>query len=477
MKSYSLLRESRTGCGKCHKAFKFMNPLVINAMTDPQYVEQLRDLTLISAKCEYCGYYANVPLVFLYYDPSQTILWAVSTVDYETRYLQTKNIISSIISDYLKLLPHEELDSFKKLHWKYIPLPIFLQKIGSSAFKGKNMGYIHFYPVPRVSIDECSVTFDPPISLNQLDDYSVSLAEGNYPDFYDTLWSLLHKEFQAQRIYLHTQKLVLPKEPIATYGIPEIIIYIGSNIILPMFVGVFSSLLASLILDKVKAKKLIQESLNKEQIKNSARYELMKDIANKIFEAQQNDLTPSDKLKICLRVKEDSQDYCFSGSIEEVYHQLIALRKKILSSVRIPDNCHVVTFFADRFVDPFVEGDLVRKSQDLEETYGKAFSKSTRARFAYGKQAEYLNKALKASKRASILLRKKNYKAASSLLEKYLTGDSASIDILYNYALCQEALGDESTALFFFEQVLIRAINLPSLKEASDIIPGMPLEE
>ena len=97
-----------------------------------------------------------------------------------------------------------------------------------------------------------------------------------------------------------------------------------------MFVGVFSSLLASLILDKVKAKQHIQESLNKELIENSPRYELIKNVANKIFQAQQNDLTPSDKLKICLRVKEGSQEYCFSGSIEEVYHQLIAFRKKYL---------------------------------------------------------------------------------------------------------------------------------------------------
>ena len=137
----------------------------------------------------------------------------------------------------------------------------------------------------------------------------------------------------------------------------------------------------------------------------------------------------------------------------------------------------MVTFFADRFVDPSVEGELMRKSQDLDKTYGKIFSKSTRARFASGEQAKYLEKALKASKRAKHFIERKDYKAASSLLENYLTGDSASIDILYNYALCQEALGNEGTALFFYEQVLVRAINLPSLEETSDIISGMPLEE
>jgi tetratricopeptide (TPR) repeat protein len=113
----------------------------------------------------------------------------------------------------------------------------------------------------------------------------------------------------------------------------------------------------------------------------------------------------------------------------------------------------------------------------LGKSYDKIFSKSTRTLFASGEQAKYLSNSLEKCKQAKALMEKNSYKEASVLLEGLLKGDYTSIDVLYNYALCQEALGNEELALAFYELVLIRAINLPSLEESSNITPGMPLEE
>jgi len=432
MKSYSIFIESETGCGKCSKAFKYMNPLVINVATDPQYIDKLKDLSLLKAKCEHCGYDAPVPAIFLYHDPSQHILWVVSTVDYANRYLQVKNIADSLISEYLKILPAEESTIFRKLSWQYLPLEIFLQEIGSPILKGKNVGFIHFYPLPRVTINKESVSYDSPLADNQIQDYDVALVEGNYPDFYNTLWDLVNFEFQFTRLYIRPLRLTEPKKPIATYGTPEILFYIGTNIVFPMFIGILSSLLASLILDKVKTKRKLQESLNQKENINSPRYELLKNITSKIIKAQENDMLSSDTINISIRVKEDKKEYTFSGSINEVQKQLLSLRIDILRSVRITDDCHIVTFFADRFINGSLDGRKIHKSRDLSKTYDKVFSKSTRTLFASGEQAKYLSNSLQACKQAKFLMEKNSYKEASVLLEGLLKGDYTSIDVLYN---------------------------------------------
>jgi tetratricopeptide (TPR) repeat protein len=449
-----------------------MAPLVINAV-DAQYVQQLRDFSLFRVKCEFCGYDATAPLFLLYYDSSQTILWAVSVIDSETRYLLIKNNVNSIISLYSKMVSPEESDSFRKLPWQYMPLFIFLQKIGSPIYKGGNIGYIHFYPLPSISINHESFSFEPSSSLGELDDYAVSLAEGNYPDFYDTIWNLTGELLYLEQYNIRTQKLVEPPRPISTYGTPEILIYVGNAIVLPMVIGVFSSLLTSLILDKVKAKKRIQISMKEKQAEGTPTYEIAREIAAKIFKAQANDLTPSDKLKVSLRVKGECKEYAFSGSIQEVYEQLTEFRNQMLSSVRISDNCHLAMFYYDHFADSQIGGDWIRKSTDLSDTYRRIFKSSTKARFAWGKDAEYLKDAMEASEQAKSLIEKKEYDAASLFLEKFLTGEQSSIDILYNYALCQEALGNVEIARFFYEQVLVRAINLPSLEELATLTEGI----
>lgn len=477
MKSYSIFIESKAGCGQCGKEFKYMNPLVINAATDPQYIDKLKDLSLLKAECEYCGYDATMPVIFLYHDPTQQILWVVSTVDYASRYLQLKNIVDSLVSDYLKLLPTQEVISFQKLSWQYVPLEIFLQKIGSPIVKGKNVGFIHFYPLPRVTINKQSISYDSPLSDSQIQEYDVALVEGNYPDFYHTLWDLLHFESQFLKIYIRHRSLTEPKKPIATYGTPELLFYVGSHIVLPIFIGILSSLLASLILEKVKAKKALEQSLNQKEYTNNPRYELLKYLASRIIKAQENNMVSSDKVNILLRVKEDKKQYTFSGTISEVYSQLLSFRKDILRSVRIAGDCHIVPFIADRFINGSLDVLKLQKSRDLAKSYDKIFSKSTRTLFASGDQAKYLENSLEKCKQAKALMENNRYKEASVLLEGLLKGEYTSIDVLYNYALCQEALGNEELALAFYEQVLIRAINLPSLEEASNITSGMPLED
>lgn len=472
--SHSLFSETQVGCGKCHKPFSFKTPLVINVTADPQYTEQLKDMSLFVATCDHCGYKAKIPSIFLYYDPTRSILWVITTEDYVVRYQQLRNFVTKISSDYIKTLPSEEVDKFRSISWQLIPLGAFLQKISSPLAKGVGLGYIHFYPSPKVSADSRMAQDFEPSTAIQIQNFDVGLAEGNYPDFYNTLWDLLHTEFQYNRQYVRTERIVEPKKPIGTYGFPELLIYVGSNIVLPLFISALANLITYLILEKRKAKQQLEETLEKSRQADDPRYIILEKRAKKIIEAQNNEILPSDKIQVRLRVLGDKKEYIFRGNIREVCKQMKTFRRDILRSVRIPDDCHIALFVGDHYVDAHLEN-RIGKSSELKKSYGKIFSKSTRVRFAEGEQGEYVMNSITVCKQAKDLMFKEHYEEAALLLQDQLRGEETSIEVLYNYALCLDALGHEDEADFFYEQVLIRAINLPSLEDTAQVISGLPL--
>lgn len=479
--SRSLIYESQVGCGKCHQPFSYKMPVVINAATDPQYVEQLKDMSLLMATCNHCGFSAPTPIIFLYHNPDQSILWAITSESYEVRFQQLRNIVGSISSDYLKTLPPEEAKMFRSLTWQLIPLGIFLQKIGSSLAKGKGLGFIHFYPFPQVTVDESLAIvkdFEPTPAV-QIKDFDVGLAEGNYPDFYNTLWGLMHDEFQHRRQYVHTEKVTEPKKPIGTYGFPELLLYIGSSVVLPIAIGTLSNLISDLILEKRKTKQQLEESLKEARQNNHPQFFVVEERAKKIINAQDNEMLPSDKIQVRLQVLNTKKEYIFRGSIREVYKQLKTFRHSILRSVRISDDCHIANYIGDHYVDATIENKEIGigKSAELAKRYGKLFSKSTRVRFADGKQGDYLSNSTHVCAKARALMSEENYEEAILLLQDELCGDETSIEVLYNYALCLDALSYEDEANFIYEQILIRAINLPSLEDTAKVITGMPLGE
>ena len=476
----SLIKEVKVGCGKCHQPFSSKTLLAVNAEADPHLVEQLRDLSLLTSKCTNCGYEAHIPAVFLYDDPSADHLLLVVPDNYQIRYLLVQELFDVLLEDYSKPLPEVDKQRLQKASRRVVPLLPFLLMIKSPAVRGTGMGVLHFYPFPRVDLPTTHSSFEDagPAKVGQ---FEVGLVEGNYPDFYQSLWSLIKDDFQFDKSYLRGRDIQKDQTPVATYGIPEIIFYVGASVVVPIFVGVLSTLISTLVLEKRQAKRELEAWKKRASDDKNPKEFLIAQHAEKLLKAQNNDMTPSDKVCIRIRVHQSSSEYVFRGTLHDVCRELKRFRCNMLHSVTLPGDCHVCNYVGSAYADVTLETDTVGSIENLKRRFGKLFNKTTRVRYASGDQADYLYETLRTCARAKDLMDKKEYEAAAILLQEQLRGEESSLELLYNYALCAKELGRDESADSLFEQVLVRAINLPSLEDAGTLIMGVfqaqPLSE
>lgn len=476
-KSYSIINYGAVGCGNCHKMFQIKTPIVINRSTDPKLYQKLLDLSFFQAKCKNCGHSAKIPASFLYHDPQEEFLCLVIPYDYYIRYLYANRMYDDLLEKYLSILPEEEKKKLKNKHLekKIIPTDIFLLKIGSPKLRGNVNGAIHFTPFPKLSFPSDFKKSLSEISGIDIQPFEVGISEANYPDGLQTLIKCINPEMNFRHIYLPIQKAVGSSKSIGTYGIPELLILIASNIVVPIFVGVLSSLISTLILEKKKKREELENNINELQNSNDPRLELEKIRLNMLLEAQKNDLLPSDKIDIRIINLENNEEYVFSGTYHEITRSMKKFRKETLNSIRIPGNCHICNFVGNKVLDLTI-GDKFFDVAELESRFGKFVSKDTRVRFIPTEdELRIVHDGIEAAKRAKSLMNEERYEEAIQLLLKEMKGESTCIDVIFNLALCLNELGYESEASNLFEQVLIRMINLPSLKESSSLVMGLPI--
>jgi hypothetical protein len=356
-----------------------------------------------------------------------------------------------------------------------MPLTAFLLHIESPAVRGVGNGLIHFTPFPRIELpSDQSKELDPQDFPDSVDDYTVALEDGNHPKFFDTLWSLAKREFQqgSNRSYLATEKVESPKRPVGTYGIAEVLFYIGTAIAVPVFVGVLSSLLSTLVTQKILKRAELESEIKNAREEKDQREELIKDRAEKLLAAMDNPMAPNDAICIKIRVRETSKEYSFTGTYHEVEKQLRHFHDVSFNSVRLPGDCHVCNYVGEAFADATLPHSEVGAMTDLATRYEKVFAENTRVRFAEGEAAAEMHKSIDLCAKARELMDQQKYEEAAMILQDGIRGEDSSIELLYNHALCLAELGYEDGARFMLEQVVIRSMNLPPLSEAKDFVLG-----
>ena len=468
-KSYSKIEKVTIGCGKCHKEFQFDFPMIVNADTDPEYVDQMKDLSLFVAKCPNCGFEGQIPTYFLYHSKKDKVLWLIVPQNQQIRYLQALNTLNTLFEKYAQELPESEVLEIQTCDKRVVPITMFLRTINSPLINDQSaLGYLHFTPFPKIELNlNGGKHFEKPQNI-KIGEYEVGLVENNYPEFYSLLWEILESELRFRETDIETQKINKSQEPVGTYGFPELIIYIGSTIIVPVIIGALGNLISDLIIEKRKARSELEKSLEKSQEENNPRHELIAKRVKKLTDALENELLPSDKLSIKIRVLDNQTEYEIKGTIHEICSELRRIRKQAISNLRLPGDCHIVTYLGDTFLDND-DPDGIGKIEHLKSKYGKTFARTTRVRAASYQQAIYMLKSIGVANVAKELMAKQRYEEAALVLSDVVKGAETPVDTLYNYALCLQELGHTRDAEFLFEQVIIRSINLPPLGESAFI--------
>ena len=463
---FSMIQDGFLGCGKCLKQFDCKVPLAINLHSNPEYLSALKDLSLITAKCPHCGFEATIPIMFIFHYSDKKILWIIVSSGYLIRYQKILDTFSVLSKYYMQNLNCDEKKSFNSLTPQIVPLSIFLMLIGSEHSSVSGFGSLHFIPNPQLKLPEKGMQIYSDVTNYPIHYGTIYFSSGEYSDFYKSFVQAVKIEINRKGIHVHPQDIDIERKPIGTFGIPDILIYIGSTIIFPLILGVIGNLLSDLLFTKSKSD---QNAENNSRIK-----ELFGDILDSI--------TEKDIVRFYIRIDDCKREYVFEDNLEKVSNKMRECRNKLLRTIRIQGDCHVANYIGNMYIDNSEVGNILGKEGEINnisysDSYGKYFSKTTRVRITEDPiDDEQLNASMYASMHAREFMKIGKYNEAILILEKHLRDDKSSIEVLYNYAICLEKLGRINDALNVYEKILISAINLPSLEDVKNIITGIPLK-
>ena len=458
--SLSVIRKIMVGCGKCGTPFESETISVLNAVTDTDLLEKLKNLEMLKAKCPHCGGEGNITSLFVYHDPIRCNLWLVIPENYESRYLLIADIFNEIIEDYSKSLTESEKEKLFALPRKIMPLPVFLLKIDSPFVGGIGLGFIHFSPLPEINLDDIrSEKYLIDWEENQRR-FSMVLINSNYPEAVNSLWRLVERNIHLDRIFIQADEVAYPQTPIGTYGVLDILISIGSTIILPVVLGVLSNVIYQAIIDRKKAKNSVQKALNSLPLNNPRR--ILYEEKLKLFKDDDVEhFACDDQACFVIRCKENKKEYRISGTFLELNEKLKYLRTHLLKRVTIPGNCHMCVHVANHYVD-LQRNPAYGDVGNLVNSYDKIFSKDTRVKFVDYNYVNKMSNGMNACKKAKTEMEKGDYASAIEILEEHVKDGAVTLDIIYNYAICLFKVGRDAEASYMMEEVIIRSINLGS---------------
>lgn len=469
---YSIFESAEVMCGGCRQEFKTQIPVVINATHDNHLVQGLINADLLTATCPFCGESRGMPNVFLFHDQQNKRLLLIVPNGYQNRFLFAKQLLKNRIEKYKAVLPIQERDKLLGIKTGIIPEFAFLKRLGSQVVSGGDQGIIHLSPLPGIELLETVfVPYDTELGV-QVAKEEIVFAKGNVPSYFLDFWDFLEKDINFRKFYFHTRTTPLRLKTVGTYGLLELVFFVGSNIVLPVFLGVLSNLLFQVIIDKRKAKKTLKELLEEARRANDPYYPLLKKHIDRILELQTNEMKAEDEVTLRLRCVEVQKEYVSRGTFTEVQKDLAKLRLDLMSSIYMPGNCHVCNWATGFWIDSMLEKDNVGTLDTIPDHFGRMLGKETRVRIVTGNWCNHFNETYGACEQAKKLMVQKKWEEAARILGKCYIGEGTRIDVIFNLAQCMLRLGKREEALVLFDRFIVASMNLPNLKESTDILLG-----
>jgi len=371
---------------------------------------------------------------------------------------------------YRAVLPPQEKDKLLEIKARIIPDFAFLKRLGSTVVSGGDQGLIHLSPMPGIELPEMVFTpygAEPDVPVNKEE---IVFAKGNVPDFFIDFWMFLEKDINFRKFYFHTRATQLRLKTVGTYGLLELLFFVGSSIVLPVFLGVLSNLLFQVIIDKRKARQRLEKSLEEARKAEDPYYALLKEHINRILELQANDIKADDELVVRLRCMEVHREYVSRGTYVEVQRDLAKLRTDLMALIYMPGDCHVCNWAKSFWLDSMQEKDNMGPLDTLPHHFGRMMGEDTRVRIVTGNWVDHFKETSGVCEHAKKLMSKNKWDEAARVLGTFYKGEGTRVDIIFNLAQCMLRLGKKEEALMLFDRFIVASMNLPSLQESTDIL-------
>lgn len=421
-------------CASCKKYIERKVPIFIQGTKQEKILESIYDYSIFTTKCPHCDCVRAGVWQFIYYNILDNILYYVIP-DEKLLFLgKIKISLENILINYMyesDIQIRKKLKNAKKF---FVPMKSFETVIKNT--KEYHLGRIHFIPQPTIKINENYEYRTEYINYN-IDKNNILLVDTNLPEDFEKMISDVYTNIRIAGYPINYNKCQIENNILTTHGVPEIVLILGTYLLLP----IVTSIAASVIYDSVKRKEIIKNN---------------------------------DILKIIVKINDTDKQYIFAGTIEEIIESLKLVGTDI-NSLNIGGKCHIATTTGDIILDIDASRDPIC-FEDSSEVYNKKFNSNTAVSYyLYDETQKYISESGKICAYVETLVENNYFDTAIELLTPYINVEpplTPSIEVLYNYAVCLKNLKRNDEAEKVYAMIIRQYLELPSISDMKYIKNG-----
>ncbi len=362
----------------------------------------------------------GMPYVYWRRRPTNTIFFVIPS-EIINDFQSTVHSQRLMLDDYRKHLSLTDQRLLKEASLQYCENRLFRDILADAKNESFNIGIRTLRFTPALDIHPSDeFLYQLPESSVSLKKNQMAYCKSDNSEFSKELFNEASKHISDKKTGVQIIQYQAEQHPTVTMGFNEIIIYIGSTIIIPIVVKVISDVLSNYIKDKKEPQK-------------------------------------PEKHTLIIQVNNSSNAYCFEGTIDNLISQLEKFKRDSINTVTIPHNCHVVTIADDLVADPFF--DSMKTISSAVPEYEQHFSKTTAVEFCSGSNDDEM-----ISAKGKYLIDHKEYLRAAKLMAAHVKKTS-SIELLCNYALALKHLEKYEEAEKIYFNAISTYLELPDLED------------
>lgn len=413
-----------------------------------------KSLDFTAVTCPHCGAKDELNFPFLFYSRENHILYTVFASRNFNSFEKIKLLTNKLLEQYLSNSSFKEQAEIRGVERRYVERELFLKAIGIDERENFILGLrdIRFTPTPNVSMDSkyCFLGDQKEYNLSKND---IAFSSNGLSVLKKNIITETCDRLNRDGFAINLVEVEDEPQPSVTCGLLEIVLTVGSMVVIPILVNVISDIIFDLM-PKSKKKKT----------------------GEKLEEKSKTQLKKNDEIKVRINVDGTKKVYYFEGYPEGVAQAMRECGLSALKTLSIKD-CHTAIAIDNLVADLMIKSTFNHQTfNEIAKEYQKVFHPDSAVEIneSYGKYQESEGTACY---KASLLMDEGNYKAAYWMMVP-LIDKAQTIEFFYNLFLCVSHLdADDQTMLHAYRHVIKKYLACADLKDLEKFDGSVKQEE
>lgn len=421
----------QVGCRNCRKEF----PSTIKFFYDSLLIDSENEKFTL-CQCPYCQTKAFPPMPFMFFDNDENILYTVFPTHQYSDFEKMNLIMNSLLAEYMSKISFMEQAKIKKAKRRFIERDVFIKKMDTNCKNNEfilGMRQFRLTPTPSLMIDD-DFCFSGELIENNLSKNDISYDSDGMSDFQKRIIFEANARLNNEGFVINLINKKENRKPSVTCGLMDIVLTVGSIIIIPILINVISD-----IINDLRHKKPEPELKN------------------------------NDNIKVIIKEDGTKKIYYFEGNPDYVAQIMKECGQTSIQTLSIK-NCHTAIAMDNMVMDGLLPSSFNHQTfNEIAKEYEKIFDINSAIEINEinnghdEEQEEFI------SYKASLLMERGEYKKAYWMMRPHIE-KAKSIEFFYNFSLCLSHLEvDKEIILNAYESVIQKYLACADLRDLENI--------